>query len=291
MRQLILFTFLLANVLGEVSVESQVQETVRRMLRESGKVTFSDLYNDSELSSEERRYLGRLYEVLFAIPAFLRDQYRDTETIPTTSSMADHFGISQQSILLLLEVLESDSRVPDLYNRNPGTGEIVSLNLDLIEGFLKRRGGKVRITEWEGMRLPDFQVTTLDDKVLAKNDLLGQNLIIYFWFTGCPPCVQIAPILAALAEKYESAGIQFYGLNADDVLEIGTTNESRLSYLQKQGLRFPNANLDSATREAFGNVNVYPTLFFVDKDGIIVRHLVNFQTQATLTEVIEGMLE
>jgi thiol-disulfide isomerase/thioredoxin len=244
-----------------------------------------------DFSPEERQLLGRLYEIVFAIPDFLRDQYRSSGEIPTNAEMADHFGVSEQSILLLLDVLESDSRVPELYSREPQSGQISSLNMELIERFLEQKGGRVKVTQWEGMTLPDFEVKTLQDEVLARDQILGQNSLIYFWFTGCPPCVRIAPILAELAEKYESLGFRFYGLNADDVLEIGTDNKSRRSYLHKQGIHFLNGNLDSTTREAFGNVNVYPTLFFVNKDGIIVHHLVNFQNRSTLIEVIEQMLE
>ena len=141
------------------------------------------------------------------------------------------------------------------------------------------------------MDLPDFRLQTLHGNQLTRDQLTGKNALIYFWFTGCPPCVKIAPILAELSSKYPSSQIGFYGFNADDLLEIGTSNDSRLKYLRKQGIRFVNANLDSVAREAFGNIKVYPTLFLVNKQGKIVRHLVNFQTRATLIEAIEQTLE
>jgi len=291
MKQLILICFLLTSTWGQNSAEQRVQQVVQRMLNETGRVTFSALYNDPDFSPEEKEFLGRLYETVFAIPAYLRDRYDSTGTIPSTDQIAGNFGISRQSVLLLLSVLESDSRVPELYERNPRTGEISSLNLDLIEKFLQRKGGEVRIRKWEGVSLPDFQISTLGGELLTRKHLLGQNSLVYFWFTGCPPCVKIAPILANLAAEYASSGINFYGFNADDILEIGTTNDSRRSYIRKQGIRFVNANLDDTTREAFGNVNVYPTIFFVNEDGIIEHHLVNFQTRDKLVETIEQMME
>lgn len=291
MKKLILIWFLFTSVSAQNAAEQKVLATVQRMLSEEGRVTFSTLYNSSEFSSEERDFLGRLYEITFAIPAFLRDQYQSTGDIPSTEEIADHFAISKQSVLLLLTVLESDSRVPELFSRDAGTGEISSLNHDLIERFLQRKGGEVKVRQWEGMSLPDFQVSTFDNELLSKDQLLGHNSLIYFWFTGCPPCVKIAPILAELDAEYRSTGFRFYGFNADDVLELGTNNESRRSYLRKQGIHFVNANLDTAMRESFGNVNVYPTLFFVDENGTVVRHLVNFQTRAILVKVIEQMLE
>jgi thiol-disulfide isomerase/thioredoxin len=291
MKQLILIFFFCTSAFGQNSVEQRVLQAVQEMMRAEGKVTFSKLYNSPELSPEEREFLGHLYETAFAIPAFLRDQYRASQRIPSTTQIADHFGISRQSVLLLLGVLESDSRVPNLYDRDPGRGEITTLHLERIEQFLRKKGGEVRITKWEGMDLPDFRLQTLRGSQLTRDQISGQSALIYFWFTGCPPCVKIAPILAELSRKYPSSQIGFYGFNADDLLEIGTTNDSRLKYLRKQGIRFVNANLDSVTREAFGNIKVYPTLFLVDKQGKIVRHLVNLQTRATLVEAIEQTLE
>jgi hypothetical protein len=79
------------------------------------------------------------------------------------------------------------------------------------------------------------------------------------------------------------------GLNADEVLDIGTTRESRLSYLAKQGIQFENADLNAAARSAFGSINIYPTLFFIDREGVVFRRLVNFQRRETLVAVIDAM--
>jgi len=291
MKQLILISFLLTSALSQDSVEQAVLEAVQEMIRTESKVTFSKLYNSPELSSDEKAFLGRLYETAFAIPDFLRVQYKSTQRIPSTNEIAAHFKISRPAVILLLGVLESDSRVPDLFVREPRSGEITSLHLDSIELLMKRNGGEVRITKWEGMDLPQFQARTLNGGLLTKDLLMGRNSLMYFWFTGCPPCVKIAPILAELSAEYPSSQLSFYGFNADDLLEIGTTNESRQRYLLKQGIRFVNANLDGTTREKFGNIKVYPTLFLVDKNGKIVRHLVNFQTRATLVEAIEQVLK
>ena len=38
---------------------------------------------------------------------------------------------------------------------------------------------------------------------------------------------------------------------------------------------------------AYGQVSVFPTLFFVDRKGTIVKQLVNFQTKAALEEAIQ----
>lgn len=291
MKELILICVLMTSLMGQSPVEPKVTAAVQKILDEEGRVTFSDLYNSSRFSADERAFVGRLYEIFFAIPVFLRDEYNGTGIIPSRSQIADHFAISHQSVALLLTIMEADSRVPELCRRDAENGEINYLNLANIDRFLQQRGGEVQVTRWEGRTLPAFQVSTCDNKTLTDDQLLGHNSLIYFWFTGCPPCVKIAPVLSRLAQDYQSIGFKFYSFNADTLLEIETTKESRQSHNRHHGLRFINANLNKETLAAFGNVNVYPTLFFVDKDGVISRHFVNFQSRETLVEVIELMLE
>jgi hypothetical protein len=58
---------------------------------------------------------------------------------------------------------------------------------------------------------------------------------------------------------------------------------------------FENTDVDAlytaAMQESFGSVSVFPTLFFVDKKGMIVKHLVNFHEKATLEAAIKLALE
>lgn len=295
MRKLIVIIFMTAGLYGQASappsdVEAQVLKTIQELWQQQGSVTFSSLYNSDRFSEEERAFLGRLYEIFFAIPGILKSEYESTGLIPSRADLANTFGVSRYSIELLLSVMEKDGRVPPLFTRDTATREIKSLNMDNLNGFLANKGSEVKMAQWEGKPLPSFDLATLDGGRLKDTDLRGENSLIYIWFTGCPPCVRIAPILAELAEKYDGQGFKFVGINADDILELDTTNQSRLEYVRKQGLRFVNANLDQPARKAFGTINLYPTLFFVKKDGTIYRHLVNFQGKEKLTAIIEEML-
>jgi hypothetical protein len=42
--------------------------------------------------------------------------------------------------------------------------------------------------------------------------------------------------------------------------------------------------MTAEAQEAYGSVSVFPTLFFVDRKGTVVRHFVNFQEKAVLAE-------
>ncbi|MDA2925170.1 TlpA family protein disulfide reductase [Acidobacteria bacterium AH-259-L09] len=287
---LILMTPLLAPLLAQSSIERKVLETIQKMIRRDGRVIFSDLYNSEEFNTQEKAFLGRLYETFFRVPAFLKSEYESSGKIPTRQEIAAGLGISPQAVDLLLTVIELDPRVPPLFERNPQSKEIESLKLDNIEAFIRSQGTEVKITQWEGNPLPAFELMSFQGKKISHQDLAGKNLLIYFWFTGCPPCVRIAPILADLERRYSRSNFQVIGFNADRILGLDTTDREREDYLRKHELNFANIHLDRATRKAFGNVNVFPTLFLVRTDGTIFRHLVNFQNRETLERIIAELI-
>ncbi len=283
--------FWMSPLLGQTT-EQRVLQGVQEMMDSQQEVIFSELYNDDRFNSEEKAFLGRLYEIFFQIPAFLKTELEITGEIPTRQGISTGFGISRQSVNLLLAVMETDPRMPSLYQRNTETGEIESLELENINAFVDRRGGAaVKVTQWVGELVPPFELSSFQDEIFRRQDLKGKNLLIYFWFTGCPPCIRIAPILEQLDRKYTDSNFQVIGFNANRVLELEVTDQQRQNYLQDGGLRFVNLHVDQPTRQAFGNINVFPTLFFVNTDGTIFQHIINFQDQEALESVIRALIQ
>ncbi|MCZ6876832.1 MAG: TlpA disulfide reductase family protein [Acidobacteria bacterium] len=288
---LLLIPFWLAPVLAQSTAEETVLQSVQQMIESDGTVIFSELYNDARFSSEEKVFLGRLYEIFFQVPVFLKSEYERTGKIPTRSYIASSFGITPQSVDLLLMVMESDSRMPTLFERNSLSGEIESLQPATIDAFIQRRSGEVKVTQWEGQTLPAFELTNFQGEKIGNRDLADKNLLIYFWFTGCPPCIRIAPNLDYLDRRYSASNFQVIGVNADHVIGVNATDQQREVYLREHNLSFANAHLDQATLKAFGNVQIFPTLFFVGSDGTIFRHMINYQDREPLESVIKALIQ
>ena len=114
---------------------------------------------------------------------------------------------------------------------------------------------------------------------------------MYFWFTNCPPCLKTAPLLVELDKQYRGKGFTILGVNADRVLEVGASDEDRAAYAKKNQIAFTLAHMTPEMQEAYGQVSVFPTLFFVDKKGAIVKHLVNFHDKPALEAAIKLALE
>ncbi len=270
---------------------SRVVQRIRIMLKETGRVTFSRLYNTPDLTEAEREALARLYEAFFGLPDFILRHARSTGSVPSLAILSQRFSLPPEVIGLLLDVMVSDPRVPPLLERDESTGEITEIHEENLEKFLQRHGSAVRMAGWEGRPLPPFQCTTLDGRLYSVDKLKGKPALLYFWFTGCPPCVRMSPVLAELFGTYDPKGVQFVGFNADDFLNLGVDPEVRRRYLTEHRLSFPQLTLDRATWEAFGSIQGYPTLFLVNSEGVVVRHLVDYQDRSTLEALLEDLIE
>lgn len=270
-------------------VEKGVLTKIQVLLRQGTEVSFSQLQNDPHFDTEEKEFIGRLFEILFRIPALVKSELDRTGEPPTRMQIGEQFGVGVQSIELLLTVMEIDRRVPKMFDRNQA-GEITKVHRRGVAAFLQRHGNPVRVTGWEGKPAPGFDLLTLEGKKLSSESLRGSNALLYFWFTGCPPCSRISPILESLHQRYEDNQLRVVGLNADRILELTVNDRERIDYLRKHGVSFPNVHLTPAAQEAFGNVNVFPTLFLLDSSGTVVRRLINYQSQETMDQVVSELV-
>jgi thiol-disulfide isomerase/thioredoxin len=62
------------------------------------------------------------------------------------------------------------------------------------------------ISGWEGRPAPDIVGMSFDGREIALASYRGKTVLLYAWFTNCPPCVRLAPELAELHNAYEGRG-------------------------------------------------------------------------------------
>ena len=84
---LLLIPFWLAPLLAQSTTNEKVLQSVRQMIESEGTVIFSELYNDDRFNSDEKAFLGRLYEIFFQIPVFIKSEYESTGEIVTRGAL------------------------------------------------------------------------------------------------------------------------------------------------------------------------------------------------------------
>lgn len=273
-------------------VERKIIDYLRANIKAGEPVIVSKLHNEVFTSPEERKVLDRLYNIFFKVPAYIAQYYASSNKPPTLSEIAHQFNLPIEGEAdIILKIIDYDRRVPRFLTRDAKSGEIVHVDIEKVKA--DPRFNKVierTIAGWEGKVAPPFSIQALDGKALSSSDLKGKPHLVYFWFTHCPPCVQITPHLVSLQRKFRGRNFAVVGLNADKVLELGYEDSERKAYLEKHKINFPVGHLSPAAQAAYGGVQLFPTLFLVDKQGVIRAHFVNYKDEATLQQAIEKVL-
>jgi thiol-disulfide isomerase/thioredoxin len=293
----VLLLISLGTVFAQEKTDRAIEERIVRYLREHVKpgerLIVSDLNNNVFKTPEERKVLDRMFNTFFKIPLFVAQYKAATNQIPSLADIARQFNLPVQGeVAVLLSIMESDPRVPKFIARDPISGEISAVDVEAVKK--DRRFGQLlerTLTGWVGKDAPSFSLDLFDGKTLGSDDLKGKSYLLYFWFSGCPPCVRISPHLADLQRQFGGKGFTVVAVNADRVLELEVTDEQRAAYVKKAGWTFPVGHLNKKMQESYGSVNVYPILFLVDSNGIIQKQYVNYQPLKVLADDVASILK
>jgi len=133
---------------------------------------------------------------------------------------------------------------------------------------------------------PESTFVLLDGSQKTTADLKGRVTLVNFWATSCVTCVAEMPKLVATHQKYKAQGY--------DTLAVAMSYDPPsyvVNYAQTRQLPFPVAiDNTGAAAKAWGDVQLTPTTFLVNKRGQIVKQFVGEPDFAALHQLIEKLL-
>jgi len=133
---------------------------------------------------------------------------------------------------------------------------------------------------------PKIELTTLDGKQIALDSLRGKVVLVNFWATSCPGCVNEMPALADIYRKYQPRGLEVVAvaMNYDPP-------EYVRNYARQRNLPFTIA-LDTTgnAAKAFSQVKLTPTTFVIDREGHIIQQTIGELDFAQLKTLLEQQL-
>jgi thiol-disulfide isomerase/thioredoxin len=133
-----------------------------------------------------------------------------------------------------------------------------------------------------GAALPAVALETNAGDAVSTSDLIGQPLILNFWYSTCAPCKKELPDFATVHAELGDR-IRFVGINPYDVPEV---NES---FARDLGIRY---ELLRDVADRFGSevgIATAPFTLFVRADGTIQRQA-GLLDEATLRQYAEELL-
>ena len=137
----------------------------------------------------------------------------------------------------------------------------------------------------EGARAPEFALTTDQGNRITPDSFGGKVLVLNFWASWCPPCLEEIPSLNRFQREFANSGVVVVAVSIDK-------NENRYKqFLSRvpvvfQTMRDPNADISAE----YGTTLIPES--YVIKDGRVVRKFGNAENWISddITQYVRSLL-
>ena len=135
---------------------------------------------------------------------------------------------------------------------------------------------------------PEFSFTSSEGEHISLDDLRGKVVVLDFWGTWCPPCVDSVPELRGLHKRYsKEPSFMLIGISSDS--DEGAWRD----FISKNKMIWPQYwDRDRRIQRAFG-VRAFPTYIVIDHEGIVRFQSVgtSWQRSASLEDAIRKQVK
>jgi thiol-disulfide isomerase/thioredoxin len=124
-------------------------------------------------------------------------------------------------------------------------------------------------------------------ELLALADFRGRPLVVNFWATWCPPCVEEMPELSSFFDKYKSKGVQLLGIAVDSPSNVREFLEERVfSY----PLVVAGANGSELASRLGSRIDAFPYTVLIAPNGQVVEQKMGRIYEEELIKWVEAYI-
>lgn len=136
-----------------------------------------------------------------------------------------------------------------------------------------------------GNRAPDFTLQNLEGENVTLSSFRGKLVMINFWAVWCDPCTKELPYIQAISQNWTGKQLVVLAIAAKTDEQLSLVNQ----FVKQNQYTFP-VMFDSQGVNSAYNVNMLPTTFFIDADGIIRKKQVgSFQDRSSIESVLNSL--
>jgi thiol-disulfide isomerase/thioredoxin len=135
-------------------------------------------------------------------------------------------------------------------------------------------------------QMPQFELPdAINGEKVSSSSFEGKTLLLTFFATWCPPCLEEVPTLIQLQNEYRDDNFSVIGLSVD---QGGARAVKRL--IEKKSINYPVVMADSQIMEDFGGVYGIPVAFLINKKGNVVKKYTGYVPKSILEKDLKKIL-
>ena len=140
---------------------------------------------------------------------------------------------------------------------------------------------------YSATRMPAFSLeNVITGKEVGSDSFAGKSLLVTFFATWCPPCIQEIPNLIEVQNEFGPKKFSVVALSVD---QNGKTVVKRM--VEKKNINYPVMMADNSVTRDFGGVYGIPTSFLVNKKGNVVKKYTGYIPHSVLVNDIKQVLQ
>ena len=118
-----------------------------------------------------------------------------------------------------------------------------------------------------GSPAKDFSVQD-SDRTVTLNQFKGQIVVLNFWATWCPPCVEELPSLMIMQERMRKRGVVVLGVSID------VDGDAYHRFLKLHGINFLTVRDPEQKVAGMYGTSGWPETYIIDRQGVMRRKFV-----------------
>lgn len=120
-----------------------------------------------------------------------------------------------------------------------------------------------------GDSAPDFSITADNGSSVSLHNFGGKVLVLNFWATWCPPCIDELPSLNQFQKDFANSGVVVLGVSVDK------DPKAYKRFLDRVNVSFLTArDPDNKLNAEYGTFK-FPESYIINSDGKVVMKIIN----------------